>query len=73
MAERQFAINYKKTLMKCGIAILLGSLISAWLFIILNYAETVNSQGSYSARYHTENICFVLYLHINFLCIWSAA
>ena len=61
MAERQFAINYRKTLMKCSIAILLGSLISAWLFIILNYFETVNSQGYYSAP--------VSILEMHLLCI----
>jgi hypothetical protein len=61
MAENQFEINRKKFIGKCLKAIILGSFIPAWMFIIWNYFSTIIRQGYYSAP--------VSMLEMNFLCI----
>jgi hypothetical protein len=42
-------MSYREMLKKSSVAILLGSLITTWLFIALNYFETIDKQGYYSA------------------------
>lgn len=61
MADRQFEVSRSAFTIKCGKAILLGSLIPVWIFIIWNYFWTANSQGNYSAP--------VSILEMQLLCI----
>jgi hypothetical protein len=49
MAERQFEISKRAFIRKCSMAILLGSVISVWMFIIWDYFSMIRDQGYYSA------------------------
>lgn len=51
MDQRQFEINRRIFAKKSSLAILLGSLISSWIYIIGNYLETIKSQGYYSSPF----------------------
>ena len=51
MDNRQFEISRRKFIKKCGVAVLLGSLITSWIYIILNYFETMKLQGYYSSPF----------------------
>ena len=51
MAERQFEVSKRAFIFKCSMAILLGSLIPAWVFIIWNYVETIKLHGYYSSPF----------------------
>lgn len=61
MAERQFEISYKENIKKSVLSTLLGSLITTWIFIGLNYFETISTKG-----YYTSPFTFIEY---HFVCI----
>lgn len=61
MADKQLKIDHGNIVIKCGIATVVGSLISAWAFVVWDYFYTIQIQGYYSAPLSV--------LEISFLCI----
>ena len=64
MAERQFEISTRVFIRKSGMAILLGSLIPIWVFIIWDYFSTMSNPGYYSAPVsilETQLLCIPIF------------
>jgi hypothetical protein len=64
MAERQFEISKRAFIRKSSMALLLGSLIPIWVFILWDYFSTIGDQSYYSAPVsllETQLLCIPIF------------